>query len=290
MDVAGPGARSANLAAMKLYGRTIALALVVASLLLAPGAAQTQSDLSSLGINVSPAKFEIQMSPGMTYNIPVLVQNNSGLPTHIQASMVDFGVTQSGNYQFGKPGTMPYSLMRWATINPREFDLASTTTQQVRVSLSVPKESTLSGEYAGIVFFQTRPVRRSHAVSFSVRIATKLYLTIPGTVKYAGAIAKMTADAHADRSTYRVLFKNTGNAHVYLNGSLEVRRGGALIEKLPLPKNELVERGQDRLIEVSGKGLEPGKYQAMAFVDYGGTAMTGGEIEFEPKSKSNARP
>jgi P pilus assembly chaperone PapD len=270
---------------MKHAGRTISLALVVAAVVFAPGAAQTPggNGLSGLGINVSPAKFEISMSPGMNYNIPVLVQNSSSDTTHIQASMVDFGVTQSGSYQFSKPGSMPYSVMRWATINPREFDLPAGTSQQVRVSLAIPKETALSGEYAGIVFFQTRPTRKPHAVSFSVRIATKIYLTIPGTVKIAGAVQKMTATKGSGSETYRVLFKNTGNAHVYLNGSLEVRRGGSTVEKIALPKNDLVERGQDRLIEISGKALPPGKYQAVALVDYGGTTMTGGEIEFDNK-------
>lgn len=269
---------------MKHNRLKIALLLFAASVALTvPGVAQTPRGLSTLGINVSPAKFELSMTPGASYNIPITIQNGSTDTTHIQAYMVDFGLTQSGDYKFQKPGSGPYSLMRWASINPREFDLPAATTQQVRLSLAVPKESNLSGEYAGIVFFQTRPVRRAHAVSFSIRIATKIYLTIPGTVKIAGAIAKMTASPGAGVETYRVLFKNTGNAHIYLNGNLEVRKDGKLVERIPLPSNELVERGEDRLIEVSGKSLPAGKYQAIALVDYGGSTVTGGEIAFQRK-------
>jgi P pilus assembly chaperone PapD len=156
--------------------------------------------------------------------------------------------------------------------------------QQVRVSLAVPNEKNLSGEYAGIVFFQTRPTRQGPGrVAFSVRIATKIYMTIPDTVKIDGAIAKMSAASSSRGELYRILFKNTGNAHVYLNnGELQVRSAsGELVDRLTLPQNALVERGGSLLIQLSGKSLPQGKYQAIATVDYGGKTMTGGEIEFK---------
>jgi hypothetical protein len=141
----------------------------------------------------------------------------------------------------------------------------------------------LNGEYAGIVFFQTRPIRRSGVVAFSARVATKVYLTVPGTVKVAGAITKMTALHSADGQLYRVQFKNLGNSHVYLRGQVEVQQDGHTVDRIQMPSEQLVERGGDRLIEVTGKGLPHGKYQAIATIDYGGKAMTGGEISFETK-------
>lgn len=237
-----------------------------------------------LGIEVTPAKFELAIPPGTPpYNIPVTIRNSSGATVHIVSTLTDFGVSKTGEYAFNAPGTRPYSLLRWATINPREFDLPSDSTEQVRMTLTVPKSTQLSGEYAGIVFFQTRPVRRSQAVSVSVRIATKIYATIPGTVKLAGAIAKMSASSGSTGETYHILFKNTGNAHVYVSGNLEVRKGGQMLERIPLPGSALVERGGERLIEASGKPLTSGNYQIIALVDYGGQTMTGGEIQFDKK-------
>jgi hypothetical protein len=244
----------------------------------------TAATPQGLGIEVTPAKFELAIPPGTPpYNIPITIQNQSGATVHIVSTLTDFGVTKTGEYAFEKPGTRPYSLLRWATINPREFDLPAGSTQQVRMTLSVPKAMSLSGEYAGIVFFQTRPVRRAQSVSVSVRIATKVYATIPGTVKLAGAIAKMSASNAPAGEMYHVLFKNTGNAHVYVGGNLEIRKGSDLVERIPLQGSELVERGGERLIEAYGKALAPGKYQIIALVDYGGQTMTGGEIEFVKK-------
>jgi hypothetical protein len=48
-----------------------------------------------------------------------------------------------------------------------------------------------------------------------------------------------------------------------------------------MPDNMLVERGGVRMIELAGKPLEPGTYQAIATIDYGGKTETGGQINFE---------
>jgi hypothetical protein len=247
-------------------------------------AAPPPSGLAGLGLNVSPAKFELSMPPGTSYNIPVTVSNGTDADTHIQASLVDFAVaTNGGGYIFERPGMRPYSLMRWASVSPREFDLAANTVRQVRLTISLPNDKDLNGEYAGIAFFQTRPVRRAHAVAFSIRIATKVYLTIPGTVQLNGAIAKMTASHSGGDERYRVVFKNTGNAHVYINGEVQVQKDGATVERIALPGNQLVERGGERSMDVSGKSLPPGRYEAIAMVDYGGKTMTGGEVAFTVK-------
>lgn len=254
-----------------------------AVVLMGQAAPPPPGSVAGLGLNVSPAKFEFSMSPGMSYNIPVTVQNGTTSDTHIQVSLVDFGLASNGGYIFQKPGARPYSVMRWASIAPREFDLAANTMRQVRLTVSVPNNKHLSGEYAGIAFFQTRPVRRAHAVAFSIRIATKVYLTIPGTVSLNGAIAKMSASHSAEGERYRVLFKNTGNAHVYINGEIQVQKNGATVERVPIPANELVERGGERQIDISGKSLPAGRYEAVAMVDYGGKTMTGGEVAFTVK-------
>jgi hypothetical protein len=242
----------------------------------------TAATPQGLSIDVTPAKFELSIPPGTpAYNIPITIRNGSGANVHIVSSMSDFGVTRNGDYAFQHAGVRPYSLMRWATINPSEFDLPTDSTQQVRLTLTVPKSSDLSGEYAGIVFFQTRPVRRAQQVSVSVRIATKIYATIPGTVKLDGAISKMTAAPSPEGRTYRVLFVNRGNAHEYVSGQLLVQKDNQVVERLKMPRDMLVERGGDRLIEVSGNRLPPGKYMAVAMIDYGGKTMTGGEIAFD---------
>lgn len=245
------------------------------------GSAQQTQSAGALGLTVSPAKLDLSAPIGTTYNLPITIANGSSGATHIQASMVDFTVAENGDYKFDAVGSRHNSLMRWASINPREFDMPPGTTQQVRLSLDMPKDPALSGEYAGIVFFQTRPMRRAGAVAFSARIATKIYLTIAGTEKIEGAVTKMSVAGDPNGEQYRVLFKNTGNVHEYIRGEVQVQKDGATVDRIEIPQNDLVERGGERMIQVSGHSLPPGQYQAVAMVDYGGKSMTGGEVAFD---------
>lgn len=261
----------------KLRGILVVMA-AIAALTIGPRPAQT----AGIGIEVTPAKLEISVPPGATYNIPITVHNSSFDPVHVQSSLVDFGVGEDGSYEFSRPGSRTNSLLKFAAIRPREFDLAPNTTQQVQLTVQIPQTPGMSGEYAGIVFFQTRPPRRAgREVAFSVRVASKIYETIPNTVKIDGAISKMVAAASPRGELYRVLYRNTGNTHVYLRGQLTIQRGNAVVEQLQLANGDLVERGGTRLMEVTGQKLEPGQYVAIATVDYGGKTETGGEIAFE---------
>jgi hypothetical protein len=257
------------------------LATLLVALIILFGATTTSGDSIGLGITVTPGKFEASIPLGTTYNVPVTVANTTDGSVHILASLTDFTVSQSGNYEFAKIGTTEYSLLRWAAIRPREFDVPPGTAQQVQLTIAMPSDDKLSGEYAGIVFFQTRPERHGGGVAFSARVASKFYITVPNTVQINGAITKMTSAKGSARQVYRVLFKNSGNAHEYLRGQVTVQKGGSVVYQVSMPDNMLVERGGERLIELSGKSLEPGTYQAIATIDYGGKTETGGEINFE---------
>ena len=245
--------------------------------------ALTISAPADIGVDVSPMKLELSMTPGTSYTVPLTIHNSSTEAVHMVATMLDFGLAQNGNYQFGQAGSRANSLMKYASINPRQFDLPANTTQQVRLSIALPNER-LKGEYAGVVMFQTRPTRTARAVAFAVRLAAKVYMTIQNTVKVDGAISKMSvADGPLGGQVYRVLFRNLGNEHVYLNGEVDVRKGGVTVARLPMDKEILVERGGERLIEVNGSALPPGKYEVIAMIDYGGKTQTGGEILYDKK-------
>ncbi len=235
-----------------------------------------------LGLEVTPGKLEVSIPRGMTYNIPITIHNSGLNSTHVQATMVDFTVNQAGSYVFTKVGSRPNSLMKWASIRPREFNVLPNTSQQVQLTIQVPSNKALSGEYAGIVFFQTRPERKpGQTVAFSERIASKIYETIPDTVHIDGAIVRMASYANPLGRIYHVLFKNTGNAHVYLRGQLVVQTtSGAIVDHVAIPSNQLVERGGMRLLEIQGKRLPPGEYEAIATIDYNGKTDTAGGIKF----------
>jgi hypothetical protein len=194
---------------------------------------------------------------------------------HIVASLSDYTVGPTGNYLFAAPGKSPFSLSKGISVNPREFDLEANSFVQVRFSVDVP--STASGEYSNLVFFTTRPTRHGGGLSIVERIASKIYVIIPESTRIAGEVDDVKAQTLDDGQHYLVNFRNTGNAHVYLSGRVEIKQGGTVVDRISFPPGMLVERSGKRLIDAVGKKLAPGSYSVVAMVDYGGPNLVAGQ-------------
>lgn len=238
--------------------------------------AMTAPAPADLSVDVSPAKYELTTSPGKQETFPITVRNTSNATVHIVASLADYMVGPTGNYAFGPPGKSPYSLGKDITINPREFDIEPGSFTQVRFSVDVPAGA--SGEYSNLVFFTTRPTRKGGGLSIAERIASKIYVMIPESTRIGGEVDDVKAQTLSDGQHYLVDFHNTGNAHVYLSGRVEIKQGGTLIDRATFPQGLLVERAGKRLIDVVGtRKLAPGSYSVVALVDYGGPNLVAGQ-------------
>jgi hypothetical protein len=237
---------------------------------------------AGIGLTVTPGKIELSMKPGTTVNVPVIVSNPDTSPAHITISIDDFTIDDAGTYTYTRPA--PGSLATWVALRPREFDIAANSFQQVQLTLLVPQRE-MSGEYAGVLLFQTRAPRVRGGMAFSARYADKVYALVDGTAKRAGVIEHINATLDPQGTEhYSIVFHNTGNMHEYLNGRVEIVHDGAVLQTLPFRKNVLVERGTDRTLEVTGPKLAPAAYDVVAIIDYGGNQRTGGKVHLEAHS------
>ncbi len=262
-----------------MLARTTSIAALLATLGAAPFAPQP----SGIGLNVTPGKIEIGLRSGAIINLPLTVRNDSPVATHVVLSVGDFTVDDDGVYHYTAAGTTTHSLASWIAVRPREFDLPPTSMQQIQFTLLVP-ERQFDGEYSGVLFVQTRAPRVPGVMGFSARFADKVYAIAPGTAEHGGRVESIRAGIDpSGQEHYSVAFRNSGNVHEYLNGRIEILRGGDVAQTLPLPKNVLVERGDERTIDITGMRLQPGPYDIVAVVDYGGDKRTGGRIHFDAR-------
>jgi len=239
------------------------------------GLALTVPSAADISVDVSPAKYELSTQPGKQETFPITVRNTSGAAVHIVASLSDYTVGPTGTYIFAAPGKSPFSLSKDININPREFDLEPNSFVQVRFSVDVP--STANGEYSNLVFFTTRPTRHGGGLSVVERIASKIYVIVPESTRISGEVDDVKAQSLEDGQHYLVNFRNTGNAHVYLSGRVEIKQGGTVVDRVSFPQGMLVERSGKRLIDAVGKKLAPGSYSVVAMVDYGGPNLVAGQ-------------
>ncbi|MDB5028526.1 MAG: pilus assembly protein chaperone PapD [Candidatus Eremiobacteraeota bacterium] len=239
------------------------------------GLAFTAPSSADISVDVSPAKYELQTQPGKQETFPITVRNTSNAPVHIVASLSDYAVGPTGSYTFSPPGKSPTSLSKTTSINPREFDLEPGSFTQVRFSVDVPANAV--GEYNNLVFFTTRPTRKGVGLSIVERIASKIYVMIPESTRIGGEVDDVKTQSLGDGQHYLVDFRNTGNAHVYLSGRVEIKQGGTVVDRVTFPPGMLVERAGKRLIDAVGKKLSPGSYSVVALVDYGGPNLVAGQ-------------
>jgi hypothetical protein len=239
------------------------------------GLAFTAPSSADISVDVSPAKYELQTQPGKQETFPITVRNTSNAPVHIVASLSDYAVGPTGSYTFSPPGKSPTSLSKTTSINPREFDLEPGSFTQVRFSVDVPANAV--GEYNNLVFFTTRPTRKGAGLSIVERIASKIYVMIPESTRIGGEVDDVKTQSLGDGQHYLVDFRNTGNAHVYLSGRVEIKQGGTVVDRVTFPPGMLVERAGKRLIDAVGKKLTPGSYSVVALVDYGGPNLVAGQ-------------
>ena len=249
--------------------------LTILAVCAAFGLALTIPSSADISVDVSPAKYELSTQPGKQETFPITVRNTSGAAVHIVASLSDYTVGPTGNYLFAAPGKSPFSLSKGISVNPREFDLEANSFVQVRFSVDVPPAA--SGEYSSLVFFTTRPTRHGGGLSIVERIASKIYVIIPESTRIAGEVDDVKAQTLDDGQHYLVNFRNTGNAHVYLSGRVEIKQGGTVVDRISFPPGMLVERSGKRLIDAVGKKLAPGSYSVVAMVDYGGPNLVAGQ-------------
>ncbi|MEA2720817.1 MAG: hypothetical protein QOJ39_2681 [Candidatus Eremiobacteraeota bacterium] len=239
------------------------------------GLAFTAPSSADISVDVSPAKYELQTQPGKQETFPITVRNTSNAAVHIVASLSDYAVGPTGSYTFSPPGKSATSLSKATSINPREFDLEPGSFTQVRFSVDVPASAT--GEYNNLVFFTTRPTRKGAGLSIVERIASKIYVMIPESTRIGGEVDDVKTQSLGDGQHYLVDFRNTGNAHVYLSGRVEIKQGGTVVDRVAFPPGMLVERAGKRLIDATGKKLSPGSYSVVALVDYGGPNLVAGQ-------------
>jgi len=259
---------------MSLRRYITALGVALGLVLLVP--ASSPADIS---VDVSPAKYELQTAPGKSETFPIMVRNSSNTAVHITAALSDYTVGTNGTYAFLAPGSGKFSLAKAIQINPREFDIEPNAFQQVRFSIDVPAGA--SGEYASLVFFTTRPTRKAGGgVAIAERIASKIYVIIPESARFTGEVEDVSAKTLDDGEHYLVNFQNTGNAHVYLSGRIEIKQAGAVVDRVTLPQGMLVERSGKRVIDAVGKKLPPGSYSVVALIDYGGPNLVAGQATF----------
>lgn len=234
-------------------------------------------------ISVSPTIFELQIPQGKSFTDAIRVVNMGKAEIVVKAYLSDFDFLDNGNIRFPDAGAGKYSLADYVRLNPTSLQLEPGEEKFVRFTISIPEN--LTGEYQGILFFQTMPKGiKSPApgkqVLVSTRIGAAIYAAVKPTVNKSSEISDIffrqaqtqTPDNHSFH--YALIYHNNGNIHLRPTGQLKILdAAGKEIASTPInEKNTSVLRDSCRIFEGDFKSkseFRDGSYKIVAQIDYG---------------------
>jgi len=238
----------------------------------------------AMSITVSPIRVEHNVPPGGSITEAITISNDDTSPAHIRVRVEDWSLSQDGAITFAKAGSQPYSASPWIRVNPREFALAPGQSQEVRYSLSVPKDATPGGYRAAIIVANIPPPspgEKQRRVMLEGRIATILYETVGRPVpsgEITGLSFKMGPEGKA---TFTISFENTGQVHIRTRGEITIRdRAGKEVLKAPLPDFPILPQSRRDFTIAVKEDLPAGEYVAELIMDIGRKELLAGERRF----------
>ena len=243
---------------------------------------------SSARAQISVDELEVFLRPELAERRSgvVRVTNHAPQPAQVLIDIQDWSRDSTGANQFHPLGTLSQSCRQQLRVFPAALRIDAGRTEAVRISF----EGDRAASCWGIVFMQTNEAPKAVAgsqIAYVIRTGVKVYVE-PQNAARAGDIddvVRTTAPASATDSTrvpaLGIVFRNSGQAHLKPRGAVEVRdESNALLAKLDIAEFPVAPAGIRQQLVVL-PALKPGRYVALALLDYGGAEIAAGQLEFE---------
>ena len=197
---------------------------------------------AGISTSVSPPLLELSVPAGGLQLFELTVVNSGDKPVKIRCCAMDMRLEPDGSVTLLKASASSQSLAQWITLDKNEFGLEPGKMQSIQGKLTVPRGSR-GGRYAVIVFETSSPdireARGRGKILLGARLGTILMLSIPHTLKEKGRIGAIEWEARGDSKPHPILFtlsfKNTGNVHLRIRGSIVIKnKEGRIIDRIPL--------------------------------------------------------
>lgn len=266
-------------------GALLALGVILG----APAAAAAQ---------VAVDQVELYLAPGVANRQSAVMNVSNVGDKAIQATLYlnDWDRDSVGDTRFFPVGQLRESCRDRIQVFPATLRLEPRSQQAVRVTYSGP--DSLKQACWTVVFVEMADLQpaRGRMVQYVLRAGVKVYVEPAGlprdaaiedmaVVKHQPSREELARQVSAGPDTaardLRLVLRNAGGVQIRPAGRVEIRRpdnsvaGTITVEEFPvLP-------GATRTLHLPLPTLAPGKYIAIALVDFGGAEIAGGQVEFE---------
>ncbi len=210
--------------------------------------------------------------------------NTSDSPVQATITRQDWIREENGDNRFLPAGTSGTSCGAMLTVSPLSIRIDPHSSRVVR--LGVQNAAALSKECWDIVFVEEVPQRasvRGNSLQYIFRTGVKVYVAPPGLAR-DGAVEEMAVESATTKKQISIRFHNTGGMHLLAKGRLEFRRlDNSVATQVPIAEFPTLPGATRKvMIDVPG-GLAAGDYVVLALIDFGGTELVAGQIDFQAK-------
>lgn len=244
-------------------------------------------------MQVSSLVIDLEIPSGTSCTDSFLVSNVGKEPENITISLVDWNRETKGEHRYFEAGTLPHSLANWTEFSPIRFELKGEESQEVKFSIAIPKGE--EGTHWTMFLVEGSPeaitTRKEGKSLFSVMATVaygiKIYQTDPATAQRKGKITNLDiatlSKSEETEIKVKIEFENTGNTHLEPEGQVEIRNEkGETVATADIKRCPILP-GRKRILEIpfKEKNLQPGRYLALAVLDFGGSYLVAGQRVFE---------
>ena len=288
------GSRSPARAGVERRGRvrrTVLALCAVGAVVSHPAAAQLLVDPLEVSI-VAPGTDRVSASFSLT--------NTTDVPVQATVSRSDWDRLENGDNRFLAAGSTGKSCGEMLSVSPLSVRVEPHTSRVVR--LGVQTNAALSRECWDIVFVEEVPQRtatKGNSLQYIFRTGVKVYVGPPGLPRdgaienmeivdapakpAAGARPASTASTPAKKQV-AIRFHNTGGMHLVGKGHLEFRRlDNSLAREVPIEEFPTLPGATRRVLVDIPADLAAGDYVVLALVDFGGSELVAGQIDYQAK-------
>ena len=153
--------------------RRVATILTLAALVLAAGStsATAGAGSESISLGVAPSKLQTNLIPGQLYKTDLDIYNKGGSAVTLDVYLQDYTISTASAVEFHDPGSLAESAAPWATLGSTLLHMAPHSHQQVRLTVTVPRDAAI-GTHTLAVIFRSREIRSDGNVKYQPAVAS----------------------------------------------------------------------------------------------------------------------
>jgi len=219
---------------MKLYKNIFGIiAVSLMTVLAMPLLASAQTDSTAQGLQVSPARVELNATRGKTYTINLKVINVTAATLEYNTSVADFNASdETGSPHLLEDSNLPAtaSIKSWVSEFP-SFELASQQEKNLDVQITIPNNAEAGGHYGVLRFSGSEPNVVGTGVGLSASAGVLMLIRVDGAITEKASLASFfTAGSDGKQNsffenspiTFVTRVKNDGNVHIKPVGNVQV--------------------------------------------------------------------